>query len=250
MYLLGVARSTRAASLLAALLVLACGDGGPRPHLVLIVVDSLRADHLGSYGYERPTSPNIDRPVAASRFAKLGETHRAGMPWSRILLHRLASAIQNRVLGRRVRDPDSGYRAYATPALRAVPFQLDSPDRSFDTELAIQFRCLGLACHEVPTLPPWSEESSPREKVARSLRASATAVGYRLHQLHVIRHGRDFVARAPHRSRLRLRGDRRRDEHRAHERGLRHGQLDDQVARGKLFDESLAEPVEVLAGDA
>ncbi|MFP8878986.1 MAG: sulfatase-like hydrolase/transferase [Myxococcota bacterium] len=30
-------------------------------HLVLIVVDTLRADHLGSYGYPRPTSPNIDR---------------------------------------------------------------------------------------------------------------------------------------------------------------------------------------------
>jgi arylsulfatase len=32
-----------------------------RPHLVLIVVDALRADHLGAYGYPRPTSPNIDR---------------------------------------------------------------------------------------------------------------------------------------------------------------------------------------------
>jgi len=31
-----------------------------RPNLVLITVDSLRADHLGVYGYQRPTSPNID----------------------------------------------------------------------------------------------------------------------------------------------------------------------------------------------
>jgi len=30
------------------------------PSVVLIVVDSLRADHLGLYGYDRPTSPNID----------------------------------------------------------------------------------------------------------------------------------------------------------------------------------------------
>jgi len=33
----------------------------PRPNLVLITVDSLRADHLGAYGYARPTSPEIDR---------------------------------------------------------------------------------------------------------------------------------------------------------------------------------------------
>ena len=31
------------------------------PHIVLIVVDTLRRDHLGAYGYERETSPNIDR---------------------------------------------------------------------------------------------------------------------------------------------------------------------------------------------
>jgi arylsulfatase A-like enzyme len=32
-----------------------------RPNLVLISLDTLRADHLGCYGYRRNTSPNIDR---------------------------------------------------------------------------------------------------------------------------------------------------------------------------------------------
>ncbi len=31
-----------------------------RPNVLLISVDTLRADHLGCYGYERPTSPAID----------------------------------------------------------------------------------------------------------------------------------------------------------------------------------------------
>lgn len=31
------------------------------PNVVMIVLDALRADHLSSYGYERDTSPNIDR---------------------------------------------------------------------------------------------------------------------------------------------------------------------------------------------
>ena len=30
-------------------------------NIILIVVDTLRADHLGCYGYKKPTSPNIDR---------------------------------------------------------------------------------------------------------------------------------------------------------------------------------------------
>jgi arylsulfatase A-like enzyme len=32
-----------------------------KPNLILISLDTLRADHLGCYGYERATSPNIDK---------------------------------------------------------------------------------------------------------------------------------------------------------------------------------------------
>jgi len=32
----------------------------PRPNVVLITVDTLRADHLGCYGYERETSPKLE----------------------------------------------------------------------------------------------------------------------------------------------------------------------------------------------
>lgn len=48
--------------LAAAALVLLGACPGPRrrPNVVLIVVDTLRADRLGCYGYSRPTSPAID----------------------------------------------------------------------------------------------------------------------------------------------------------------------------------------------
>jgi arylsulfatase A-like enzyme len=32
----------------------------PAEHVLLVVVDTLRADHLSAYGYTRPTSPNLD----------------------------------------------------------------------------------------------------------------------------------------------------------------------------------------------
>jgi len=35
-------------------------SGQRKPNVVLLIVDTLRADHLGCYGYERDTSPNID----------------------------------------------------------------------------------------------------------------------------------------------------------------------------------------------
>ncbi|MCM2270099.1 MAG: sulfatase, partial [Thermoanaerobaculia bacterium] len=36
------------------------------PNLVIVSFDSLRADHLGTYGYGRDTSPNLDRFAARS----------------------------------------------------------------------------------------------------------------------------------------------------------------------------------------
>jgi arylsulfatase A-like enzyme len=42
-----------------------------RPNVVLYIIDTLRADHLGCYGYARPTSPRIDRFAdGATRFAR------------------------------------------------------------------------------------------------------------------------------------------------------------------------------------
>lgn len=40
----------------------ACGPPTPQvpKNLLLITLDTLRADHLGAYGYQRPTSPNLD----------------------------------------------------------------------------------------------------------------------------------------------------------------------------------------------
>ena len=35
-----------------------------RPHVVVYCIDTLRADHLGAYGYDRPTSPAIDAVAA------------------------------------------------------------------------------------------------------------------------------------------------------------------------------------------
>ncbi|MBW2255428.1 MAG: sulfatase-like hydrolase/transferase, partial [Deltaproteobacteria bacterium] len=42
-----------------------------RPNVVLVVIDTLRADHLGAWGYDRPTSPELDRLAASGvRFSR------------------------------------------------------------------------------------------------------------------------------------------------------------------------------------
>ena len=46
-------------------LLATCAPPEPdRPNVILVSVDTLRADHLGCYGYERPTSPFLDALAA------------------------------------------------------------------------------------------------------------------------------------------------------------------------------------------
>ena len=56
-----------------------CAPPRSRPGIVLILVDTLRADHLGAYGYSRPTSPSLD--AVASR-GVLFEQAIASAPWT------------------------------------------------------------------------------------------------------------------------------------------------------------------------
>ena len=58
--------------LLFSLVMTACGDRAPeRSNILLITMDTLRADHLSMYGYERPTSPVLDALAAEGvRFDK------------------------------------------------------------------------------------------------------------------------------------------------------------------------------------
>jgi glucan phosphoethanolaminetransferase (alkaline phosphatase superfamily) len=44
---------------------------GPRKHVVLIIVDSLRADRMQVYGYQRPTTPFLSQLVQSGRMKKV-----------------------------------------------------------------------------------------------------------------------------------------------------------------------------------
>ena len=54
-----------------------CGGEDParRPHVILISVDTLRADHLHCYGYERETSPVIDQLASTGILFEQAHSH-------------------------------------------------------------------------------------------------------------------------------------------------------------------------------
>lgn len=73
-------------SALSLTLLAACGaperalpPGGDKPDVILISIDTLRADHVGAYGYARPTTPTLD--ALAARGARFAEA-RSPSPWT------------------------------------------------------------------------------------------------------------------------------------------------------------------------
>lgn len=95
--------------LLILLLVLAIKPGSSRasasrvdttdlPNIIFIVVDALRADHVSAYGYERPTTPNLDAFMADGvRFAEATSASAWTFPSNAAMLTgRMPSRIQVR----------------------------------------------------------------------------------------------------------------------------------------------------------
>jgi arylsulfatase A-like enzyme len=87
------------------------------PSIVVILIDTLRADHLGCYGYERLTSPNIDRLAAG---ATLFENAIAQGSWTKpsvaSIFTSLFPSVHATGSGTRLRRKVDGDRLVMVPA--------------------------------------------------------------------------------------------------------------------------------------
>ena len=64
--------------------------GNSRPDVVLVTIDALRADHLGIYGYDRPTSPHLD---ALAREAVVVRSHISQAPYTKASMASLFTGL-------------------------------------------------------------------------------------------------------------------------------------------------------------
>ncbi|MFH1402668.1 MAG: sulfatase-like hydrolase/transferase [Candidatus Altiarchaeota archaeon] len=73
------------------------------PNLLLITIDALRPDHMGTYGYGRDTTPNIDALAAESTIFTNAYTH---VPWTQPSVASILTGMHPLDLA----IPDWGYR--------------------------------------------------------------------------------------------------------------------------------------------
>lgn len=111
----------------------------------------------------------------------------------RLTANRFLSLAEEIVLNMHLRDYHCGYRLIATRVLRRIPYALNVNDFLFDLHLLIQLRCLGIPIATVRVLAFHDPSVPPSQMAAYAMKAMRIAVGYRLHQLHVLRRANYFV---------------------------------------------------------
>jgi glycosyltransferase involved in cell wall biosynthesis len=98
--------------------------------------------------------------VFGSRMLTRGGARKGGMPIYKVIGNKVLSTIENRLVGAHLSEWHSGYRAYSVAALRDVPFQRNSNEYNFDTEIIIQFHEAGKHILEIPMPTYYGDEIS------------------------------------------------------------------------------------------
>lgn len=96
--------------------------------------------------------------VFGSRMMVKGDALKGGMPLYKYIGNKILTTIQNKFLNASLSEFHSGYRIYAIPALKAIPFDLNSPDYHFDTEIIIQLMFAKMRIKELPIPTYYGDE--------------------------------------------------------------------------------------------
>jgi glycosyltransferase involved in cell wall biosynthesis len=115
-----------------------------------------------------------------------GGALRGGMPRYKYVFNRALTLFQNLLLGAKLSEYHSGYRAFSREVLASVPLLENSDDFVFDNQMLSQCIFLGFRIGEVSCPTKYFEEASSinfRRSVTYGLGVVATSLKYRLQKM-------------------------------------------------------------------
>ncbi|MCC6488062.1 MAG: glycosyltransferase family 2 protein [Candidatus Hydrogenedentes bacterium] len=119
-----------------------------------------------------------------------GGALRGGMPWWRYVSNRFLTLIENLLMGSKLSEFHTGYRAFSRRLLERLPLHVNSNDFVFDNQMLAQILWLGFGISEVTCPTKYMPEASSINFV-RSVKYGfgclATAAAYRLARMGLCR---------------------------------------------------------------
>ncbi len=126
--------------------------------------------------------------VFGSRMMVRGWALEGGMPWWKYLANIFLTKMENLVLGLKLTEYHSGFRAYSRKILETVRFDLNSNDFVFDTEIIIQLKIHKFKIKEIPITTRYFKNASSvgfRKSVDYGLSILKSLVMYILTRLKI-----------------------------------------------------------------
>jgi glycosyltransferase involved in cell wall biosynthesis len=119
-----------------------------------------------------------------------GGARAGGMPWWRYVANRALTAAGNLLLGSKLSEFHTGYRAFSRELLERLPLEKNSDDFVFDNQMLAQVLWLGETIAEISCPTSYSAEASSisfTRSVTYGVGCLATGVTYRLAKMGLVR---------------------------------------------------------------
>ena len=123
--------------------------------------------------------------VFGSRMLRGGAALKGGMPLYKYAGNKILTWLQNRLLRTRLSEFHSGYRVYSVAALRAIPFDRNTNDFHFDTEIIIQLVIARMRIREVPIPTYYGDEICHVNGIRYAWNVVKATIKSRLHALDI-----------------------------------------------------------------
>jgi glycosyltransferase involved in cell wall biosynthesis len=124
--------------------------------------------------------------VLASRILGKG-TLRGGMPLYKYIANRFLTAFQNILMGQKLSEYHTGYRAFSREVLSTLPLEENTDDFVFDNEMIAQVSYFDYRIGEISCPTKYFAEASSinfRRSVKYGFGVLATCFQYRLQKMH------------------------------------------------------------------
>ena len=127
--------------------------------------------------------------VLGSRILGTGAL-KGGMPRYKYVANRFLTAFENILLGVKLSEYHTGYRAFSRPVLESLPLNENSDDFVFDNQMLAQVVAFGFSIGEISCPTRYFPEASSinlRRSIVYGLGVVLTAIRFRLHKWRLIR---------------------------------------------------------------
>lgn len=129
--------------------------------------------------------------VFGSRMMRRGDALKGGMPLYKYVGNKVLTTFENALLGMNLSEFHSGYRLYSTAALKDIPFERNTHDFHFDTQIIIQMQAAGKRIVELPIPTYYGDEICYVNGMSYARNVAKSVFEYQLHNLS-IRHAPEY----------------------------------------------------------